>query len=79
MKKTFESASDLDGYEELRAEDQAKVDKAWEDGAVADEDIPDSARKPADEDADEEAKPKKKAPAKKKAKVIGTSQAYNKL
>lgn len=71
MKKNFEEASELDGYEELKAEDQARVTKAWEDGHVADEDIPPSARKPEGEDgADDEEKPKKaakKAPAKKKA------------
>ena len=69
MKKSFESASDLDGYEELRSEDQEKIDKAWEDGEVADEDIPETARKPEkDGDEDEEKPKKKKAPAK-KAKV----------
>lgn len=81
MKKQFEAASELDGYEDLKAADQAKVDKAWEEGHVADEDIPASARKPeadgdgdGEGDEDGEAKPKKKkAPAKKKAKVSATS------
>lgn len=69
MKKSFDAASELDGYEDLRPEDQKKIDKAWEDGHVADEDIPESAKKPAGEDGDEEEKPKKtKAPPKKKAK-----------
>ena len=65
MKKSFEAASELDGYEELQPEDQEKIDQAWETGHVADEDIPDSARKP---DAEEEGETKKK-PTKKKAKV----------
>ena len=66
MKKSFESAEELDGYEDLKPEDQEKVNKAWEEGHVADEDVPDSAKKP---DDDEEEKPKKKrAPVKKKAK-----------
>ena len=67
MKKSFEEASELDGYEDLKPEDQAKVIKAWQDGHVADEDIPDSARKPVDEDGAEKPKKAKKAPAKKKA------------
>ena len=57
MKKSFEEASDLDGYEDLKPEDQARVIKAYQDGHVADEDIPESARKPADEEGEE--KPKK--------------------
>lgn len=76
MKKSFEDASELDGYEELKAEDQARVTKAWEDGEVADEDIPPSARKPEGEDGAEE-KPKKaakKAPAKKKAAEDGKDE-----
>ena len=60
MKRTFGEGSKLDGYDELRPEDQVKVIKAWKDGHVADEDIPESVRKPAAE------KPKKakRAPAK---------------
>jgi len=34
----------MDGYDELNAEDKAKIDAAFENGHVADEDIPDSAR-----------------------------------
>lgn len=72
MKKAFEDPTELDGYEEIRPEDQAKVIKAWQEGHVSDEDIPESARKPAGDDGEEEVedeeKPKKKrAPAKKKA------------
>ena len=63
MKKQFSESSELDGYEDLKPEDKERVDKAWEAGEVADEDIPDTARKPEGEgDADEqEAKPKKRA------------------
>ncbi|KDQ31157.1 hypothetical protein PLEOSDRAFT_1054254, partial [Pleurotus ostreatus PC15] len=50
IKKSVEEAPEIDGYEALSAEDQAKVNKAWEDGHVADEDIPDTARKPEAED-----------------------------
>jgi hypothetical protein len=76
MKKTFEDASELDGYDDLRPEDQEKVNKAWEEGQVADEDIPESARKEknnsgseTDEEAKEKAKKKKKAAAPKKKKA----------
>ncbi|KAL6301402.1 hypothetical protein BKA93DRAFT_901941 [Sparassis latifolia] len=69
MKKSFDEADDLDGFDDLKDEDQEKVRKAWEEGHVADEDIPETARKLAsedgeDEDDDEEGKPKKKPAAK---------------
>lgn len=80
MKKSFENASELDGYEDLRPNDQEKIDKAWEDGAVADEDIPETARKPEkegdEEDAEEKPK-KKKAPAKKAKVRIILLNVYN--
>ena len=65
MQKSFNAASELDGYSDLRPEDQERVDKAWEDGHVADEDIPESAKKPAGE-GEEEDKPKRKKAAAKK-------------
>jgi hypothetical protein len=67
FKKSFSKADELDGFDELQPADQDKIRKAWEDGNVADEDIPETARKAqGDDGADEEAKPKKKrAPAKK--------------
>lgn len=63
MKAQFETADELDGFEDLSEEDQDRIRKAWEDGKVADEDIPETARKSKDaEDEDEdEDKPKKKA------------------
>lgn len=71
MKRQFEDADELDGFDELNDADQERIRKAWEEGHVADEDIPDSARKPAadeddDEDADGEKPAKKKAAAKEK-------------
>ncbi|OBZ77754.1 PARP-type zinc finger-containing protein C2A9.07c [Grifola frondosa] len=64
MKNSFEEADELDGFDELNEGDQEKVQKAWEEGHVADEDIPETARKSAgeegEEDEDEEEKPKKK-------------------
>ncbi|KAI9428839.1 hypothetical protein H4582DRAFT_1807754 [Lactarius indigo] len=67
MKKSFTEADELDGFDELQPADQDKIRKAWEDGHVADEDVPETARKAqGDDGADEEPKPKKKrAPAKK--------------
>jgi len=67
MKKSFSEADELDGFDELQSADQDKIRKAWEDGHVADEDVPETARKAQGDDvAEEEPKPKKKrAPAKK--------------
>jgi len=67
MKKSFPKADKLDGFDELQPEDQDKIRKAWDDGHVADEDVPETARKSdAVDDTNEEAKPKKKrAPSKK--------------
>jgi hypothetical protein len=73
VKKIHDEASDLDGFEDLNEADQARITKAWEDGHVADEDIPESARKPAkegdedDDEDDDEDKPKKKKKATKAA------------
>lgn len=68
MKNSFDDASELDGFEDLRPEDQEKVTKAWEEGKVAESDIPETAKKAEGAAEDEEEKPKKKrAPAKKKA------------
>ncbi|KAE9391499.1 zf-PARP-domain-containing protein [Gymnopus androsaceus JB14] len=38
IKGPFPDASDVDGFEELKVEDQAKIIQAWKDGHVADED-----------------------------------------
>lgn len=70
MKKSFNEASELDGYDDLNPEDKEKLDKAWEVGHVADEDIPESAKKPAGEEGEEE-KPKKKKPVAKKTDEDG--------
>lgn len=74
MKAKFAAPDDLDGFEDLKEEDQERVRQAWEQGHVADEDIPSTARKPAD-DADieggEEKPKKKRAPAKKKTDTVG--------
>lgn len=54
MKKSLGSASDIDGFEVLTEEDQQKVTTAWEEGKVADEDIPETARKPKELNSDGE-------------------------
>ncbi|TFK41503.1 poly polymerase and DNA-ligase Zn-finger region-domain-containing protein [Crucibulum laeve] len=63
MKKSFEDPSELDGYDDLKPEDQAKVKESWQQGHVAEGDIPASAKKDdgAAEGEEEEEKPKKKA------------------
>lgn len=61
LKKKVSDADDLDGIETLDEEDQEKIRKAWEVGHVDDADIPDSARKPAEDEASSK---KKKAGAK---------------
>ncbi|EKM56501.1 uncharacterized protein PHACADRAFT_253668 [Phanerochaete carnosa HHB-10118-sp] len=69
MKGQFENADELDGFDDLKEEDQERIRKAWEEGHVADEDIPESARNPAGEDEEEEDSEKvvkKKAAAKEK-------------
>jgi hypothetical protein len=48
VKEIHPEASDLDGYEDIGDENQAKLIKAWQEGHVDEEDIPESARKPAD-------------------------------
>lgn len=73
MKDKFSSPEELDGFEDLKDEDQERVRRAWEEGHIADEDIPPSAQKP--EGEEEEEKPKKKrAPAKKKAEPEGDEE-----
>ncbi|KAJ8081196.1 hypothetical protein AAF712_008836 [Marasmius tenuissimus] len=54
VKAQFEEASELDGFEDLKEEDQERVKKAYEDGHVADEDIPDTAREPAGDEDEED-------------------------
>ena len=68
LKKRHAEASDIDGFEEISEEDQRRVEKAYEEGHVADEDIPDTARKPAEDDKDKVEGKKKKA-SKKQARV----------
>lgn len=68
MKKSFDEADELDGFETLNEPDQEKIRKAWTDGHVADEDIPETARKAEGDDDEEEEeeveKPKKGAKGK---------------
>jgi hypothetical protein len=71
MKKQITNASDLDGYDDLTAEDKEKVSTAWETGQVAPEDIPESAKKPQGEEEEEEGQTKPKAKKAKKAAAEG--------
>jgi len=65
-KKSIGDADNLDGFEDIKEEDQEKVKAAWEAGHVADEDIPPTARKEGTGDEEEEEKPKKRVSKKKK-------------
>lgn len=74
MKAKFSNPEDLDGFEDLKEEDQERVRRAWEEGRVADEDIPPTARKPAEAEDNEEKPKKKRAPAKKKTEAEGDEE-----
>lgn len=64
IKSQFESAEDLDGFEDLNEEDQERVREAYETGKVRDEDIPESARKPGKDEGEDEEEGEKKPAAK---------------
>ncbi|KAI0826411.1 zf-PARP-domain-containing protein [Irpex lacteus] len=71
MKKSFDEADKLDGFGELREEDQDKIRKAWDAGHVADADIPETARSrepDEDEHTDNRKKQDNKGKAVKRAK-----------
>lgn len=70
MKKSFEDASELDGFDELTPEDQAKLTKAYEAGEIAEEDSRQEKKGGDDEDDEEEKKPKKKAAPRKKVNPV---------
>jgi hypothetical protein len=63
MKKEITGPSELEGYQTLTEPDKAKILKAWEDGHVADEDVPESARKAVDSESGIEEKQKKEKKA----------------
>lgn len=67
MKNSFDEADELDGFDDLKDEDKERVQKAWAEGHVAPEDVPETARKADGEegDEDEDEKPKKKGGKKK--------------
>lgn len=78
MKKSFDEADELDGFEDLQEEDQEKIRTAWEKGHVAEEDIPLSAVKLGKNDgADEDDEDEDGKPAKKKATAKATKKAAN--
>lgn len=68
MKNSFNEADELDGFDDLNDEDQERIKKAWDDGHVAAEDVPETAKKgEGDEEDEDEEKPKKKGGKKKAA------------
>ncbi|GAA97672.1 uncharacterized protein L969DRAFT_87779 [Mixia osmundae IAM 14324] len=75
LKTAFEDPAELDGYEDLRPEDQTRIKDAYDQGHIAPEDVnPNSlSREPppaesGEEGADEKPSPKKKTATKRKAK-----------
>ena len=60
--KKISDAADIDGYQELKPEDQQRVATAIEAGHVAPEDVPGSSRKP--ESEEEKSKRARRAPKK---------------
>lgn len=73
MAEKVGDAKELDGFDDISPEDQAKIEKAWEEGHVAEEDIPDTAKKPAQEAEDDEdggAKKKRRKAAAPKKKAV---------
>lgn len=71
MKRSHSEADKLGGFDELREEDQDKIRKAWDVGHVADADIPETARKPDDDEHANGSKTKHKEKAVKRAKDHG--------
>ena len=45
MQEFYSNSSDLDGFDELKLEDKERIRKALQDGHVAKDDIPESAKK----------------------------------
>ena len=66
MKKSFEDPEDLDGFDEIPEIYQEKIRKAYEEGHVDPEDIPESARKPEESGEEDEGETKKKKKTMKK-------------
>lgn len=52
--------SDLDGFSDLREDDQARIRKAWQEGHVDPADIPSTQAQPGDKPEKKKAAPKKK-------------------
>jgi len=73
MKEKVGEAEDLDGFDDMKPEDQEKIKTAWEKGQVADEDIPETARKEGEED--DQGRKRKKAISKKKKAESESDQA----
>ena len=81
VKSSAGNPSDLDGYDDLKFEDKEKVKKAWKEGKVAEENIPESAKKPQrdDEEADDGKKTKGKRAREKRAAEDGDTHPAGNL
>lgn len=71
LKKTISEPSQLEGYNNLRESDRTKIVKAWEDGRVAEDDIPESAKSTVNGFGEEKPKKKKDGGNKKAARKVG--------
>jgi hypothetical protein len=83
MQELYSDPSDLDGFDDLKPEDKERIRKALQDGHVAEDDIPPSAKKEGaaaegtegeGEDEGEE-KPKKKAASRKRKDTEAEGEA----
>jgi len=63
IKNSVGDVEDLDGFDDLKDDDKDRLRHAFEEGKVADADIPATARKPTDDEG--EKSKRKRAPAKK--------------
>lgn len=43
MKSDFSSPSDIQGWEDLQPDDQERVERAWEEGQIPDNELPEPA------------------------------------
>ena len=79
MQEFYSDPSDLDGFDELKPEDKERIKKALQDGRVAEDDIPESAKKegPAAEGTKSKGKekPNKKAASRKRRDTEAEGEA----
>jgi len=70
MQELYSDPSDLDGFDDLKPEDKDRINKALQDGHVAEDDIPESAK-------EGEEKTKKKAASRKRKDTEAKGEAFH--